>query len=37
MTDVITIIKYEITGAGGTRTKPVFDYEFPKTIYVVLE
>lgn len=36
-TTVTTIIKYEITGSSNVRTRPIFNFEFPQRLYVVLE
>jgi len=33
---VTTILKYELTGSGNVRERPVFNYEFPQKIYVIL-
>ena len=37
MTTVTTIIKYEMTGASNVRDRPVFNFDYPQQLYVVLE
>ena len=37
MTTVTTIIKYALTGASDVRDRPVFNFEYPQQLYVVLE
>jgi len=37
MTEVDTILKYDLTGAGDVRERPIFNYEFQQQIYVIVE
>jgi len=33
----IVILKYTLTGSSSTRERPLFNYEFPQTLFVVVE
>jgi len=36
MTTITTIIKFDQIGASDTRERPVFSYEFPVQLYMIV-
>jgi len=37
MTDITNDIVYEMTQGSDVRQRPIFNFEFPQEIYVILE
>jgi len=37
MTTVTTILKYELEGGSDVHERPTFNFEFPQTIFVIVE